>query len=124
MAWHPPVPPRHVGRLRALIAALRARLAQQQHVIDAYQARDARLAAVLRSLAYSGAGRGRSGGMPLGTKPFGTTSAGGPGGGRASSGWGEAVSPLAMLARTVYPGSSAAGGFPLRAGPWGHLLGR
>jgi cell wall-associated NlpC family hydrolase len=64
---------------RALIAALCARLAQQQHVVDAYKARDARLAAVLRSLAYRGAGRGTAGGMPLGAMPFGGWSGGGSG---------------------------------------------
>ena len=76
---------------RALIAALRARIAQQQHVVDAYKARDARLAAVLRSLAYRGAGRGTSGGMPLGNTPFG---GGGFGGGSGS----PALSGLAGLA--------------------------
>jgi peptidoglycan DL-endopeptidase CwlO len=62
---------------RALIAALRARLAQQQHVVDAYKARDARLAATVRSLAYGGAGRGRSGGMPMGAMPLGGAGLGG-----------------------------------------------
>ena len=37
---------------RALVAALRARIAQQQRVINTYAIRDARLAAMLRSLAY------------------------------------------------------------------------
>jgi hypothetical protein len=61
---------------RALIATLRARLAQQQQVVNAYKARDARLAAILRSLGYgcgrqiwwnadgSHAIRGRTGGWP------------------------------------------------------------
>jgi peptidoglycan DL-endopeptidase CwlO len=64
---------------RALIAALRARLAQQQHVVDAYQARDARLAAAVRSLAYGGAGRRRSFGIPVGAMPFGGAGFGGGG---------------------------------------------
>ena len=37
---------------RAIVAALRARVAQQQHLVAAYHIRDARLAAALRSLAY------------------------------------------------------------------------
>ena len=37
---------------RTLIAALRARVAEQQQVVNAYKARDARLAAMVRSLAY------------------------------------------------------------------------
>ena len=56
---------------RALIAALRARLVQQQHVVDAYKARDAQLAATVRSLAYGRAGRSGYGGMSLGAMPFG-----------------------------------------------------
>ena len=54
---------------RTLIAALRARVAEQQQVVSAYKARDARLAALVRSLAY-GQGRG-GGGMPMGGMPFG-----------------------------------------------------
>jgi cell wall-associated NlpC family hydrolase len=76
---------------RALIAALRARVAQQQQVVDAYKARDARMAAVLRSLVYRGAARARSGGMPLGAMPFG---GGGFGGGSRS----PALSGLSGLA--------------------------
>jgi hypothetical protein len=86
------------------------RIAQQQRVVNAYKARDARLAAVLRSLAYGGVGRGRSGGMPMGTMPFGSAPAGGHrGGGSALSGWGGAASPLAMPARGLGPETSAAG---------------
>jgi cell wall-associated NlpC family hydrolase len=68
---------------RALIAALRARLAQQQHVIDAYRARDARLAATIRSLAYArraGIARTPLGAMPFGLAGFGE-GAGSPGSG-------------------------------------------
>jgi peptidoglycan DL-endopeptidase CwlO len=39
---------------KALIVALRARVAQEQRVVAAYRARDARMAAVLRSIAYAG----------------------------------------------------------------------
>ena len=67
---------------RALISALRARVAEQQQVVNAYKARDARLAAVVRSLAY-GQGRG-GGGMPMGGMPFG-------GGGFGSGGAGAVV---------------------------------
>jgi cell wall-associated NlpC family hydrolase len=62
---------------KALIAALRARIAQQRQVVAAYRARDAQLAALLRSTGYAhtgGAGAGSSwtpaglgGGMPGGT---------------------------------------------------------
>jgi peptidoglycan DL-endopeptidase CwlO len=62
---------------RALITALRARLAQQQHVVNAYRARDARLAALVRSLAYSR--RAGAGAMPLGAMPFGAGFGGGGG---------------------------------------------
>jgi hypothetical protein len=98
---------------RALIAALRARVAQQQHFVDAYKARDARLAAVLRSLAYRGAGRGRSGGMPLGAMTFGGGGFGGGSGSPALSGLSGLVgpaggrgsrTPLAALANWSGPG--------------------
>jgi hypothetical protein len=96
---------------RALIAALRARVAQQQHVVDAYKARDARLAAMLRSLAYGGPRRGRCGSMLLGAMPFGAaTDGGGFGGGSALRGFGGVVSPPAMLARSFDPRTSAASG--------------
>lgn len=74
---------------RALISALRDRLAQQQQVINAHQARDARLAALVRSLRY---GQGRPGGvMPMG----GGMPLGGGGAGFGSSGGGG--SPLSGL---------------------------
>jgi hypothetical protein len=84
---------------RALIADLRARLAQQQHVVDAYKARDARLAAAVRSLAYGGAGRARSGGMPMSAMPLG----GGFGGGGSPL---SALSGLPGLAGTGHGGGS------------------
>jgi cell wall-associated NlpC family hydrolase len=63
---------------RALVAALRARLAQQQHIIEAQRAHDARLAAMVRTLVY-GRRRALSGGMSLGHMPFGGGGAGGAG---------------------------------------------
>ena len=98
---------------RALIATLRARVAEQQQVVNAYSARDARLAALLRSLSYGGAGSGRSGAMPTGATPFGAASAAGrPGGGSTLSGFGGVGSPLAMLARSFNPRTSAETGLP------------
>ena len=97
------------GGQRALIAALRTRVAQQQRVVDAYQARGARLAAVLRSLTYDGVGRGRSGGLPMGAMPFGSAPAGGRPGAGALSRWGGAASRLGMPARAFNPGIFAAG---------------
>ena len=87
---------------RALITALRSRVAQQQQVINAYKARDARLAAGLRSLAY---GRSRGGGgMPMGAIPFGGRAAvGGQGGGSPVSGAGGAIAPPARLAGSLNP---------------------
>ena len=60
---------------RALLGALRARLAQQQRIIAAARARDARLAAALRALGYHTRG-GRSGRIPV----RGSASGGVPGG--------------------------------------------
>ena len=54
---------------RVLLTQLRGRLAQQQQVIQAYKARDARMAALVRSMAY----RSRLGGsgMPFSPSSFG-----------------------------------------------------
>ena len=63
---------------KVLLTQLRGRLAQQQQVLAAYKARDARLAAVLRSMAY----RSRLGGagMPLSPSGLGANPASsGPG---------------------------------------------
>jgi hypothetical protein len=87
---------------RALITALRARVAQQQQVVNAYKTRDARLAAVMRSLAYS-QGRGGGGGMPMGGMPFG-------GGGLGSSSGGGG-SPLGGLSGLGSPLASLVGRF-------------
>jgi cell wall-associated NlpC family hydrolase len=75
---------------RALITALRARLTQQQHVITSYQRRDARLAAMVRSLAYSRRAAGAR--IPMGGMPFGD--GGGFGG---ASGGGVPLSGLSSL---------------------------
>jgi cell wall-associated NlpC family hydrolase len=67
---------------KALLTRLRRRLAQQQQVIVAYRARDAQLAAALRSMAY----RSRMGGAGMGFAPAGFGSAGqGRAGGGAGS---------------------------------------
>ena len=93
---------------RALVAALRARVAEQAQVVNAYKQLDARLGAMLRELQYSsrGAGGGGGGGMPMGSMPFG----GGTGGG--SGGLGGLMSPLSTLASSVNPSTSAASGLP------------
>jgi cell wall-associated NlpC family hydrolase len=59
---------------RVLMARLRARLVQQQQVIAAYRARDARLAGLLRSMAYRSR-PGSPGRMPFSPNGFGATSA-------------------------------------------------
>ena len=79
---------------RALVAALRARVAQQQRIIEAHRVRDARLAAVVRALAY-GRQRSASGGMPLGSIPFGGGEIGGGGTGMPLAGMPR---PRTMLA--------------------------
>jgi hypothetical protein len=58
---------------KALITALRARVTAQQKVVQAYQLRDARMAALLRALAYARRGGGPGGGfgMPSGGGGFG-----------------------------------------------------
>jgi hypothetical protein len=81
---------------RALIATLRARLAQQQQIVNDYTVRDARLAALLRSLSYR-RGRGAGGGMPMDGMSFG--SGGGSLGGGALSGLGGLISPVSALGR-------------------------
>jgi cell wall-associated NlpC family hydrolase len=49
---------------RALLVALRDRVDEQRQVISAYKARDARLAAMVRQLAYRRSAAGGGGGMP------------------------------------------------------------
>ena len=84
---------------KALIAALRARLVHQQQVVAAYKARDARLAALLRSMAYSArASRGAGGGIPFGGGGFGAATPGGGGG-----------SPLAGVSALTRPAGMTSG---------------
>lgn len=64
---------------KALVAALRARLAHQRQVVAAYKARDARMAALLRSMAYSARASGGSG-LPFGGGGFGAVNPGRGGG--------------------------------------------
>jgi peptidoglycan DL-endopeptidase CwlO len=70
---------------KALIAALRARVAHQQRVVAAYKARDARMAALLRSMAYSARAGGVGGGIPFTGGGLGGRSTAGTGGGGRSS---------------------------------------
>ena len=89
---------------RALVSALRARLAQQQQVISAYTSRDARLAAVLRSLAYRPGGPG--GGMPMGGMPSGGMGGSSGGGSSPLSGLSGMGGPATMLAGSFSPRDS------------------
>ncbi|MBE1551864.1 hypothetical protein GGC64_005951 [Mycobacterium sp. OAS707] len=93
---------------RTLVAALRARIAQQQRVINAYAIRDARLAAMLRSLAY----RPCSAGGALGV---GDTSLGDAGmrGIQMASGL-EHLTPNLLIANSL-SGAEKAVGIPLGA---------
>ena len=78
--------------------ALLARLAQQQQLVAAYRARDARLAALLRSVSYPGRGGGAGGGgMPWGAGGFDAVRPGGLGGARSAP-------PLSMLSRRIGTG--------------------
>ncbi|WP_431240918.1 hypothetical protein ACQ86B_28760 (plasmid) [Mycolicibacterium aichiense] len=100
---------------RALITALHTRLAQQRQVIDAYEMRSARMAALVRALRYGQARPG--GGMPAGATPFDGTGGGRPGGGGGLptgglSGWGA---PVTALVGRVTPQSQAN---PATAGLW------
>jgi hypothetical protein len=81
---------------RALIGALRARLAQQQRTIAAARARDTRLAAALRALGYPLPG-GRPGRIPL----SGGTSGGTPGGAHPPGRPGEGLRlPVTLVGST------------------------
>ncbi len=70
------------GGQRALVAALRARVAEQAQVVNAYKELDTRLAAMLQSLRYS---RDGGSGMPMGSMPFSGFGGGGGGLGGLSS---------------------------------------
>jgi hypothetical protein len=95
------------GGQRALIAALRARAAEQLRVVNAYQQRDARLAAMLRSLQYSRLGSR----TPLGPMPFSRI-----GGGRGGLGGFSTMSPLGALASAVHPPAGAGAGAAMPLG--------
>jgi len=85
---------------QALITSLRARVAQQQKVVQAYKLRDARMAALLRSLGYAR----RGGGSPAGGG-FGMPSGGGGFGGTSPAGMGG--SPLSLPAMSALSGLGA-----------------
>ena len=91
---------------RAMVAALRARVAQQQQIVNAHRAQDARLAAMVRSLAYARRSA-PGGGMPMGAVPF-------SGGVRAASPLGG----LSGLAGLFTGGRSARSGLTSRANWW------
>jgi cell wall-associated NlpC family hydrolase len=88
------------GGQRALVAALRARVAEQLRVVNAYQRRDARLAAMLRNLRYI---RGGGGANPMRCIPFS-----GVGGGAGDRGGLSSLGSLAGLG-----GSGSHGGATL-----------
>jgi cell wall-associated NlpC family hydrolase len=69
---------------RALLGALRARVAHQRQVVAAYKMRDARMAALLRSMTYAARASGGGGVMPFGGSGFGSPSPAGGGGFGAS----------------------------------------
>jgi cell wall-associated NlpC family hydrolase len=105
---------------QALLTALRARVAHQQQVVAAYKARDARMAALLRSMAYAARTSGGGGAMPFGSSGFGSPGPAG-GGGSGASGLGVlgrpqtgARAPHTMLAARVDPRAAA-----VPAGPGG-----
>jgi hypothetical protein len=105
---------------RALVSALRERLAQQQHVITTYTTRDARLAAMVRSLAYSRQSGG--GGIPMGAIDGGLP--GGGGGGMPMGALSSMGGPLSSLAGSLNPRTSSdASGLIAPAGAVGTPLG-
>jgi cell wall-associated NlpC family hydrolase len=111
---------------RALITALRARVAHQQQVVSAYKARDARMAALLRSMAYAARGSGGTG-MPVGGGGFGTSGPPATGGGSPVQGLPALSAPLqsarggrqprVVLAARVDPRAAA-----VPAGPGGEAV--
>ena len=81
---------------RLLVSRLRARLAQQHQVVEAFRRRDARLAALLRSMAYCGPMPG--GGAPFGGgMPFNPSGLGGGGASGAGLGSMPALSGLPSM---------------------------
>jgi cell wall-associated NlpC family hydrolase len=107
---------------RALIAALRRRVAQQQQVLSAYRLRDARMAAVLRSMAYATRSAGGvAGGGALGGGGFGGSAARGLG-----SAWAPSmsvasppISPARQIRRVAAFGPDDARAAAVPAGPGG-----
>ena len=113
---------------KVLLTQLRGRLAQQQQVLAAYKARDARLAAVLRSMAY----RSRLGGAGMPLSPSGLGA--GPGGSgrgpypdcrgyRGCQGWPTMPAIAATVASCCRAGTESS----RRCRPWVHcrrVLGR
>ena len=79
---------------QALLRALRARVSQERQVVAAYRERDARMSALLRSLAYGQRGVGGGAGAPM---PF-TGGGGIPSRGAGGGFGGGGGSPLATLA--------------------------
>lgn len=79
---------------RALLVQLKGRLQQQQQVIAAYKARDARLAALVRSLSYRGRGSTGGGGGGFSPASFGGIPRGSGGG---SPGGGSSIPGLSSL---------------------------
>ncbi|WP_308289844.1 NlpC/P60 family protein [Mycolicibacterium mageritense] len=96
---------------RALLVQLKGRLQQQQQVIAAYKARDARLAALVRSLSYRGRGSTGGGGgfspASFGGIPRGS-GGGSPGGGGSIPG----LSALSSLPRVRQASNFAGGNLP------------
>jgi cell wall-associated NlpC family hydrolase len=90
---------------RALLIALRRRVVQQQRVVTAYRLRDARLAALLRSMTYAGgAGVGPGGAMPLGGSGVGGLAA--P---RSGSAWSPQMSGPSdvVMASSIRPAADS-----------------
>jgi peptidoglycan DL-endopeptidase CwlO len=105
---------------QALLTALRARVAHQHRVLAAYKARDARMAALLRSMTYAARASGGAGAMPFGGSGFGLAGPAG-GGGFGASGLpvparpqSTARAPHTVLAARVDPRAAA-----VPAGPGG-----
>ncbi|KAA0093570.1 hypothetical protein CIW49_26265 [Mycolicibacterium sp. P1-18] len=89
---------------RALLVALRDRVSRQRQVVAAYHARDARMAALLRTLSYSS---GPSGGAPLGSAGSRGPSHGPPGRTTLPVGRTRAVPAVGPSAPTGSPGRLA-----------------
>jgi cell wall-associated NlpC family hydrolase len=101
---------------KALLTQLRGRLVQQQQVLAAYKARDARMAAMLRSMAYR-ARMGGGSGMPFNPASLGGLGGGGSGGGGLGSMPGlSGLSGLASAPVTLASALHPAGAQGLRRG--------